>query len=106
MAQHDRKLERLLRMAAQHDDAAPAEMPYGFDTRVVALARAHRLASGDTGGWEVARLVRRVALGAVIITAFASSAAYWQMTENREISDPSSNAYAIADNAIEAEFFQ
>jgi hypothetical protein len=106
MPQHDPKLERLLRAAAQHDDAAPSEMPFGFDTRVVALARAHRLASGDTGGWELARLMRRVAVGAVIITAFASSAAYWQMTENRDISEPSSNAYAIADNVIDAEFFQ
>ena len=106
MAKPDPHLDRLLRAAARHDDAAPAEMPFGFDTRIAALARAHRLASGDTSGWELARLVRRVAVGAVIIAAFASSAAYWQMAENQDGSDPSANAYAIADNAIEAEFFQ
>lgn len=106
MPQHDPKLERLLRAAAQRNDAAPAEMPYGFDTRVVALARAHRRASGHDTGWELGRLMRRVAVGAVIITAFASSAAYWQMTENQDINEPTSNAYAIADHAIEAEFFQ
>lgn len=106
MAKRDPNLERLLRAAAQHDDGAPAEMPFGFDTRVMALARAHRRASGHDTGWELSRLFRRVAVGAVIITAFASSAAYWQMSENREISNPAANAYAIADNAIEAEFFQ
>src|SRR3712207_7676492 len=42
----------------------------------------------------------------VIVTAFASSAAYWQMSEIEEIGEPTSNAYAIADNAIESEFFQ
>jgi two-component sensor histidine kinase len=106
MPKRDPHLDRLLRAAAQHDDAAPAEMPYGFDTRVVALARAHRLASGDTSAWEIARLVRRIAVGAVIITAIASSAAYWQVSQNQDLTEPSSNAYAIADNAIETEFFQ
>ena len=106
MAKRDPNLERLLRAAAHHDDAAPAEMPFGFDTRVAALVRAQRLASGESGGWELARLVRRVAIGAVIVTAFASSAAYWQKSENQDINEPTSNAYAIADNAIEAEFFQ
>ena len=31
------QVDRLLRSAAQAGDEAPAEMPFGFDTRVVAL---------------------------------------------------------------------
>ena len=104
MAQSDPDLDRLLRAAAQAAKA-PAEMPYGFDTRVVALARARAANRETEPGWELAGLLRRVALAAVVITAFASSAAYWQLSENSEIAEPLSNAYAIADNAIEAEFF-
>ena len=36
----DHEIDRLLRSAAQSGDEAPAEMPFGFDTRVVALWRA------------------------------------------------------------------
>ena len=108
MAKPDPDLDRLLRAAAaQEPGSAPAEMPFGFDTRVVALARAEQRRGGETnGGRELARFLRRVALVSVIITAFASSAAYWQMSENDAIGEPLSNAYAIADNAIESEFFE
>ena len=107
MAKPDPDLDRLLRAAsAAEADSASADMPFGFDTRVVALARANRGAREQNGGRELARFLRRVALAAVIVTAFASSAAYWQMNELEEIGEPSSNAYAIADNAIESQFFQ
>lgn len=105
MANPDPKLDRLLRAAARADDP-PVEMPFGFDTRVVALARAQAKRGEFGNGWELARLLRRVAVLAVVLTAVASSAAYWQLSENREIGEPLSNAYAIADNAIESEFFQ
>ena len=107
MAKPDPDLDRLLRAAAAPEpDAEPASMPFGFDTRVVALARANRSPRGQNGGRELKRFLRRVALVSVIVTAFASSAAYWQMNEIEEIGEPSSNAYAIADNAIESQFFQ
>ena len=99
---HNPDLERLLRAAAQHEKPA-AEMPYGFDARIVALARAERTAE-TTGSWEIARLLRRVAVGALVVTAFASSAAYWEFSENDSDGEPLSNAYAMADTAIEAEF--
>ncbi len=102
----DPDLDRLLRAAASAEDDAPAEMPFGFDTRVVALARAQTRSGQPNGGRELARFLRRVALVAVVITAFASSAAYWQVSENEKIGEPLSNAYAFADNAIESEFFE
>src|SRR3712207_5203904 len=107
MAKHDPDLDRLLRAAAPpQPDAESAEMPFGFDTRVVALARQKRGAGEPNGGRKLARFLRRVALVSVVVTAFASSAAYWQMSENQEIGEPTANAYAIADNAIEAELFE
>ena len=107
MAKPDPDLDRLLRAAAapEHESEA-ASMPFGFDTRVVALARENRAGRELNGGRELARFLRRVALVAVVVTAFASSAAYWQMSEIEEIGEPSSNAYAFADNAIESQFFQ
>ena len=81
-------------------------MPFGFDTRLAALAREQRRGGETNGGREFTRFLRRVALVSVIITAFASSAAYWQLSENAATAEPLSNEYAIADNAIESEFFQ
>ena len=98
MNERDSKLERLLR-AARGDGGAP-EMPYGFDTRVVALARATRPERGNGDARAVARLFRRIATGAVIVAVFASAATYWQLEENDELAEPTWNAYAIADTAI------
>jgi hypothetical protein len=108
MAKPDPDLDRLLRAAAaaQETNSEPASIPFGFDTRVVALARAQTRGGQSNGGRELARFLRRVALVAVVITAFASSAAYWQVSENEAIGEPLSNAYAFADNAIESEFFE
>ena len=105
MAKPDPDLDRLLRAAAKHEPA-PAEMPFGFDTRIVALAREQRRGSETNGGREFTRFLRRVALLSIFITAFASSAAYWQLSETEAAAEPLSNAYAIADNAIDAEFFE
>jgi hypothetical protein len=106
MAKPDPDLDRLLRAAAQQREPLSGDMPFGFDTRVVALARAQGRAGEANGGRELARFLRRVALVSVVVTAFASSGAYWQLSETEEIGEPISNAYAIADNAIESEFFQ
>lgn len=79
-------------------------MPFGFDTRVVAQARATQ-SSGATNFWELTRLIRRVGYAAVVLITCASAAAYWQLQENDDADEPLENAYAIADNAIEAEVF-
>jgi hypothetical protein len=104
MAKPDSDLDRLLRAAAKAEDPG-LEIPFGFETRVVALARAQGSNRADDV-WELARLLRRVAVSALVLTVFASSAAYWQFNENDEADEPYTNAYAIADNAIAAEFSQ
>jgi len=53
----DEKIDRLLRAAAQEREETQAAIPFGFDTRVVALWRA---AAPKANG--VMSLVRRVAL--------------------------------------------
>jgi hypothetical protein len=100
----DPQLHRLLRAAGTADEQSP-EMPYGFDTRVVALARSQpRNGAGETP--RLLRLLRQVAYTAVAVTAFAGLAAYWQMSENDEVGEPLTNAYAFADSAIDQEFFR
>ena len=51
----DEKIDRLLRSAAQADDQTEAAMPFGFDTRVVALWRAgcprRMVWCGSSGAW-------------------------------------------------------
>ena len=107
MAKPDPNLDRLLRAAAMREaNSEPASLPFGFDTRVVALARPQTRSGHLNGGRELVRFLRRVALVSVVITAFASSAAYWQVSENEALGEPLSNAYAFADNAIESEFFE
>ena len=100
----DLNLDRLLRAAARAEEPA-AEAPFGFDTRGVALARGAR---GEGGGalQEFASLVRRVAAVALVVTAFAGVGAYWQLSENDADDEPLTNAYAIADNAIDSNFLQ
>ena len=97
MEPHDDNLDRLLR-AAGKGEAAPAEMPFGFDTRVVALWRSQRT-KGDSG--DVARWFRRIGAMAVVVTAFAAAGAYSQLDDDNDLGSPLTNAYAIADNAIE-----
>jgi hypothetical protein len=97
----DNQLDRLLRSAAQaREDASPA-MPFGFDTRVVALWRA--MASKPNG---VVWLLRRVVLvsGAVII--ISTLAAVRETRQSREQYNDLTNEFAIADTAIQDEFSQ
>ncbi len=98
----DPDLDRLLRAAAEAPDS-PAEMPYGFDTRVVASARSGLRETGSAA-WDAAWLFRRVVYAAVVVTLFASSAAYWEMSENTEAGESLMDSYEIADNAVTTEF--
>lgn len=100
MAKPDSNLDRLLQSAAAVPEAAPAEAPFGFDTRVVALWRS----ALNNDARELTRFVRRVALLAVAITLVTSAFTYRQMSENDEIGEPLTNDYAIADSAIQTEF--
>lgn len=106
MARMDADLDRLLRAAA----AAPQsdewnQPPFGFETRVVANWRTNQ--RFGNGGWRAfTRLFRRVVLSAAAVTICASAAAYWQFAENDDLTEPSLNAYAIADSAIDASAWQ
>jgi hypothetical protein len=96
----DPKLDRLLRSAAQVQNDAPAEAPFGFDTRVVALWRAGQSANGNGLG----RFVRRVALAALTIIVIASAAAFFEISQERDVDELYGNEYAIVDSAIQSEF--
>ena len=92
-------LDRLLRAAARAKDDAPAEMPFGFDTRVVALSR--RNGNGAAFG----ALVRRVAFVAAAVIVFASAGAYLEFDPNSD-AILTGNEFAIADSAIQDEVAQ
>lgn len=100
----DSELDRLLRAAANRDDPA-ATAPFGFDTRVVAQWRATREQGGGFAR-EFAAVLRRIAVGAAMVTVVATIGAYWQLSENEDAAEPLTNAYALADNAIESGLFQ
>ncbi len=100
MDNNDKKLDRLLRSAAQSSDE-PAAPPFGFDTRVVALWRA-----GANKPNGIAGLVRRVALLSGAVLVFSTVAAIWELKQSREIGDSTTNEFAIADSTIESEFLR
>ncbi len=104
MAKFDPELNRLFAQAAQAPEPAAPEMPFGFETRIVALAKETRTRDGSESR-QLTLFLRRMAFAAVVVTAFASSAAYWQMNENEDATESLSNSYAIADTAIDADFF-
>ena len=96
---NDSDLDRLLRTAALAKRDATPGMPFGFDTRVIALWRAQANASSV----GVTRFLRRVALTAVTIVIVAAAGAYIQADRDRESNEPFANEYAIADTAIQDE---
>jgi hypothetical protein len=98
----NRGIDRLLRSAAQATpDEVPAEMPFGFDTRVVALWRAP---GPKPNG--VASLLRRVALLSAAVIAISTAAALREVKQSREQFNDLTNEFAIADTAIQDEFSQ
>ena len=95
------KIDRLLRSAAQRGETDPAAMPYGFDTRVVALWRA-TLPMGN----GVMQLLRRVAVLSAAVIVVSTIAAVREANQSREIRGSLTNEFAIADSAIQDEFFK
>jgi len=93
------QIDRLLRSAARADEEVPAEMPYGFDTRVVALWRA---GAPMTNG--VMQLLRRVAVLSMAVIVISTIAAVREANQSREIRESFANEFAIADSAIQDEF--
>jgi hypothetical protein len=97
----DQKIDRLLRSAASAGEEAPPEMPFGFDTRVVALWRA-----ATPNGNGVMRLLRRVAVLSAAVIVLSTIAAVREANESREIRESLTNEFAIADSAIQDEFLK
>ena len=92
----DVDLDRLLRAAAQTKEDALAEMPFGFDTRVIALSRK------NGNGALFGALLRRVAFLATAVIVFASAGAYFEFNRNGDVIT-AGNEFAIADSAIQDE---
>ena len=93
------QIDRLLRSAAQVDEEVPTEMPFGFDTRVVALWRA-----GTPKANGVMQLLRRVAVLSIAVIVISTIAAIREANQSREIRESFANEFAIADSAIQDEF--
>ena len=97
----DHKIDRLLRSGAQVCEEVPGAMPFGFDTRVVALWRA-----GAPRANGVMALLRRVAVLSAVVIVISTVAAVREANQSREISESLTNDYAIADSAIQDEFLR
>jgi hypothetical protein len=96
------KLDRLLRAAANAPEEPPLEAPFGFETRVVTLARAGNGSANDVA--DLTRFLRRTGVIAFAVLTLASVAAYRQFAEDATLAGPQTNEYAIADSAIQLEF--
>ncbi len=95
------RIDRLLRSAAQTREEASAAMPFGFDTRVVAL-----WLSNATKPNGFTPLLRRIALVSVAVIVISTVGAVREIGETREIGESLTNEFAIADSAIQDEFSQ
>jgi len=95
----DETINRLLRSAAEAREETVATMPFGFDTRVVALWRA---AGPRVNG--IMSLVRLVSVLSAAVIAVSTVAVVREASQNREISESFTNEFAIADSAIQDEF--
>ena len=95
----NQQIDRLLKCAAQADEEIPGAMPFGFDTRVVALWRA-----GIPKANGVMQLLRRVAVLSIAVIVLSTIAAIREANQSREIRESLTNEFAIADSAIQNEF--
>jgi hypothetical protein len=97
----DPKIDRLLRSAAQAHEDVPAAMPFGFDTRILALWRSSmKKPNGLTP------LLRRIALLSAVVIVVSTIAAAREAGQSRKLGESFANEYAIADSAIQDEFSQ
>jgi hypothetical protein len=97
-------VDRLLRSAANVSEGAPAEAPFGFDTRVVAAWRSGENSPDDFA--ELSRFLRRAGAIAAAVLILAGAAAYRQYRDETKFASLATNEYAIGDSAIQSEFSQ
>jgi hypothetical protein len=96
-------LDRLLRSASNLPEPASPELPFGFDTRVVASWRSGKGRPNDVA--DLSRFLRRAGVIACAVLVLAGAAAYGQYRDETNFAAPT-NEYAIADAAIQTEFSQ
>jgi hypothetical protein len=100
MKNSDLRLDRLLRAAADATNDQPNEMPFGFDTRVLAGWR-----TGLNRDFvDVGRFLRRVVLLSLAVIALAGAGAYHELRQADDLGEPLTDEYAIADSAIGSAF--
>ena len=92
MKNRDEMLNRLFRAATTHE--TNPEMPFGFDSRVLALARER----GQNGSAVIALLARRAALLAMAVIVIAAAGVYQLSNSTNDLQ----SEYTMADNAIES----
>jgi hypothetical protein len=98
----DVDLDRLVKSAAKTGNDESIEMPFGFDTRVVALWRAN----GNGAGRGPSAPIPPVALAAAAMIIVPTAGVYQQINQSRDLSEPAANEFAIADSVIQDEFVQ
>ena len=91
MKKSDHILNRLFRAAASSTPIS--EMPFGFDSRVLALAHE----SSPNGSAIIAQFAQRAAMIALAIIALATAGLYRTSISNNELP----TEYAIADTVIQ-----
>jgi hypothetical protein len=101
MKNADKDLERLLHAAARAREEEPTEVPFGFDTRVVALWREGSVPRSGVGG-----LLGRVALLSAAVLVVSTVAVVREFQQSNEVRDATTNEFAIADSVIQNEFLK
>ena len=96
-------VDRLLRSAARAKEP-DAEVPFGFETRVVAAWGSGRGAGNDFA--DLSRFLRGAGAIACAVLVIAGTAAYRQYREEARFAAVATNEYAIVDSAIQTEFSQ
>jgi hypothetical protein len=94
-------IDRLLQSAAEAGEQVEPVMPFGFDTRVIALWRASVPRMNG-----VLSLVRRVAVIAAAVIVISAVVLVREANQSRDIDESFANEFAIADTAIQDEFSQ
>ena len=102
MKHSDLAVNRLLRAAAEATNDQPNEMPFGFETRVLA----HWRASENRDLVDLGRLLRRVVVLSLAVIALASAGTYNELRLADDSDEPFTDENAIADSAIGSAFEQ
>jgi hypothetical protein len=96
-------VDRLLRSARQ-TQGPDSEIPFGFETRVVAGWRSGHGTGSDLA--DLSRFLRGAGAIACAVVVIAGAAAWRQYREETRFASLATNEYAIADSAIQTEFSQ